>query len=129
MENEMTRIFLMILCGMFLLFLIINHLFINPHKTSNVLNVLMKHFRIRNEQPMEFRIIEEKAKNKYREFEVKTIHQKFYRVVIKGLKVQNSVPIDGFTINEQDWYMRGKVNPIDFNKFSITVKEKFEELS
>jgi hypothetical protein len=115
--------------GLLGLYALIDHYFFKPHKTTYVLKALFKHFELRKEQPIEFRISEDKAKIKNREFEVKTIHQKYYRVVIRNLKVTVVEPINGFTIGEKEWYIRGKVDPLDLNQFSIEVRENLGEIS
>ncbi|MGV2886210.1 hypothetical protein [Paenibacillus taichungensis] len=102
---------------------LLDYFLFRPHKTSNVLNALFGHFMERNERPVEFRIIESKAKRNTREFELKTIHQKYYTVVIKGLKVLSTERIDSFTISEEDSYMRGVIDPVRLNSFTISVKE------
>lgn len=94
-----------------------------PHKTSNVLNALLRHFRNRNEKPVEFRILESKAKRSTREFEVKTIHQKYYTVVIRGQRVLSTEPIDGFSITEENSYLRGIIDPVHLNSYEISIQE------
>lgn len=105
------------------LYPVVNFYYFKPHKTSFVISALLNHFEQIKEQPMEFRITEAKAKTKNREFEVKTIHQKYYRIVITNLKVEVADPIKGFSIGDQDWYMRGVVDPYNLNKFAIDFKE------
>lgn len=83
---------------------------------------MFDHFKTRNEQLIEFRIREEKAKLKKREFEVKTIHHKYYRITICRLKVILIEQIDQFSVDENSWYVRGVVDPTNLDKFKLTVK-------
>lgn len=117
------------MAGLFALYAFIDHYFIKPHRTSYVLTTLFKHFELRREQLLEFRIAEDRAKRKDREFEVKTIHHKYYRVVIENLKVILIEEISGFTVGDHEWYMRGLVDPSDLSKFTINVRETDGEYS
>lgn len=93
------------------------------HKAEAILHTLFTHFMNQNEKAIEFRIIESKAKKKAREFEVKTIRQNYYTVVIKGLKVISIEPIGRFSILEENSYVRGVIDPVLLDRFEITVKE------
>lgn len=107
----------------FLLKCLYDHFVLRHHKTSYVLHALFIHFWNRNEKPIEFLILEAKAKNKIREFEVKTMQQKYYTVVLNRLKVVSTEPINGFSISKESSYMRGVVDPILLNRYEISVKE------
>ncbi|RRJ54845.1 hypothetical protein EHV15_35315 [Paenibacillus oralis] len=112
-----AMIFVLVILWLFEFFLV------RPHKTSKILNALFSHFRERNEKPVEFRILESMAKQSKRRFEVKTIQQKYYTVVIKGLKVLSTDAIGSFTIPEESSYMRGVIDPILLDRFEISFKE------
>lgn len=120
---RITLLLLTPLLIIIVLWKVIDYIFFRQHTTSNVLNALFTHFKMNNEKPIEFRIIESKAKSSKREFEVKTIQQKYYSIAIKRLKVVSVEPITGFSISEKDSYMRGVIDPISLDKFEITVKD------
>lgn len=119
---RITLLLLTPLIIIIVLWKVIDYIFFRHHTTSNVLNALFTHFKMNNEKPIEFRIIESKAKSNKREFEVKTIQQKYYSIAIKRLKVVSVEPITGFSITEKDSYMRGVIDPVSLNKFEITTK-------
>lgn len=134
MENVSAFVYLYIVLVLFVYLYIVLVLFIQiwslleyflfrPNKTSYILKALFKHFNVRNEQPVEFRILESKAKQNTRVFEVKTIRQKYYTVVIKKLKVLSTEPIDGFSIPEEESYIRGVIDPVYLNSFNISYKD------
>lgn len=106
-----------------ILYSIFDNLFVRNHKTSNIVNGLLKHFAIRKEKVIEFRIKKDKAFGKRREFEVKTMQQKYYKVALKGLSVTDTIPIDQYTITEENWYVRGKIDPVKLDRYEIQVKE------
>jgi hypothetical protein len=122
METTIMLWFIGAAAVLFLISKALDHFIFRKHKTSNVLNALFKHFRVRNEKPIEFRISETKAKMKVREFEVKTMHQKYYTVIIKGLDVLSTETIDSFTLDE-DCFMRVRIDPVNLNQFEIAVRE------
>lgn len=123
MESILLIITLSALAVVLVIWKLLDHFIFRHHKTTNVLKALLIHFRDRDERAVEFRIVESKAKQTTKEFEVKTIRQKYYTVVIKGLKVLSSEPIDGFSITEENSYMRGVIDPVRMNGFEIFVRE------
>jgi hypothetical protein len=93
------------------------------NRPEYVLRAITKHFEKIGEQPVEFRISESMNNQKIKDIEVKTIHNQYYRLVMSGTNITASQPIEGFTVGENEWFMRGKVDPIDFTQFSISVRE------
>jgi hypothetical protein len=51
--------------------------------------------------------------NKTREFEVKTIRQKYYTIAMKGGLVVLTTPIEQFSIPVELCYVRGAIDPMD----------------
>ncbi|TVX85602.1 hypothetical protein [Paenibacillus agilis] len=122
--NIQFVILLLILILFVLVF--IEKLIFKQHKVSNVLNVLYKHFNERKEKLVEFRISETKARQRIREFEVKTIRQEYYLVSINGLKIKSAESIDGFSLEEDNCLLHGKIHPINLDRYELFIREANE---
>lgn len=88
---------------------------------SEITSVLVSSFSDR-EKVLEFRVHQERARSKIREFEVKTIRQAYYVVRMKGRKILSKTPISHFTVQESDSLLIGTLDPVRLDRYQLKVK-------
>jgi len=87
--------------------------------TSAVFKALVGVLESRGEKLQEFRTVKERVQAKIREFEVMTIHKKYYLVKLKGRALVAIDPIEQFTISEEECFVSGKIDPVDLDKYEL----------
>lgn len=95
----------------------------NNNYVSKIVGSLLKSFPDR-ERLIEFRIDEKKAKQKNREFQVKTIRGEYFTVNMKGRHVMKKTPAFGFTLSEEDSLIIGKIDPTDLSRYELEIKTR-----
>jgi hypothetical protein len=115
-------VLLSVVCG---ILLVTNYLITKNHKTSAVINALLAYFSGRREKILELRTTKEKStENSVREFEIKTMNQRYYTVLIKGRNVISVVQIERFSIAEEECNVRAVRDLVKLDRFEIIVNKE-----
>jgi hypothetical protein len=89
---------------------------------SEITSVLVSSFPDR-EKVLEFRVHEERARSKIREFEVKTIRQSYYVVRMKGRKILSKTTTSHFTVQESESLLIGILDPVSLDRYQLKVRD------
>lgn len=121
MEVSVMVVIIIVPLLLAVLFLILLRSLERNNNVSEVTGVLISSFSER-EKVLEFRAHENKVRTKIREFEVKTIRQRYIAVRMKGRKIISKTDISGFTFPETESLVIGVLDPVLMDRYELKFK-------